>query len=486
MWREQLAQREGPSVGLHRLVRHVLTGVVRLVAHELVDARLHLGRHAGEGEATPGGRRAAERAARGGTAEASSTPRHQGISPRTVGFGDGRVPVGQLRSERGRRLLLGGPGPLRGVGLLQVGQHLGVARLGAHQLRVGPVGDDVTALEQHDALGEVDGRDAMGDHERGAALHQHLERRVDLLLDLHVDRAGGVVEHEDGGVVEQRARDGDALPLATRQRVAALTHLAVEAFGQRVDEGLGPRRARRGAHELVAGVRAAVGDVLADGRREEERFVEHQPHRRAQAADGQVAHIPAVDQHRALGGVVEARQQASDGRLPAPRPADQCDRLTGSQVQVEVLQDGTCFAVAEGDVAQLDLPARVDQVHGPGPIDDLGLGVEDLVDPIGGGGRALAQQEHEPEGAERRLEQHDVGRERDDRPDGDGAVDGEEPAVEEHGRQAQPRQGLHQRARSGRGRRPAGSSPTGAGGRPARGHRAARPRRRTTSPPGRP
>ena len=89
MRREELAQREGPSVGLHRLVRHVLTGVVRLVAHELVDARLHLGRHAGEGEATPGRRRAAERAARGGTAEASSTPRHQGISPRTVGFGAG-------------------------------------------------------------------------------------------------------------------------------------------------------------------------------------------------------------------------------------------------------------------------------------------------------------------------------------------------------------------------------------------------------------
>ena len=68
--------------------------------------------------------------------------------------------------------------------------------------------------------------------ERGAALHQRPQRVVDLLLDLHVDGAGGVVEHEDRRVDQQRAGDGDALALAARERVAALADDGVVALGQ--------------------------------------------------------------------------------------------------------------------------------------------------------------------------------------------------------------------------------------------------------------
>ena len=135
---------------------------------------------------------------------------------------------------------------------------------------------------------------------------------MDLLLDLHVDGAGGVVEDEDGGVVEQRARDGDALPLAARQRVAALAHLAVEPLRERVDELLGARGARRRPHVVVGRVGTAVGDVVAHAGREQERLVEHQADGRAQAAHGEVAHVVAVDEHRALGCVVEAREQPGD------------------------------------------------------------------------------------------------------------------------------------------------------------------------------
>ena len=57
--------------------------------------------------------------------------------------------------------------------------------------------DDPAALHEHDPVGEVDRRQAVRDDERRASLHHAVERVVDLLLDLDVDRARRVVEDED-------------------------------------------------------------------------------------------------------------------------------------------------------------------------------------------------------------------------------------------------------------------------------------------------
>ena len=65
---------------------------------------------------------------------------------------------------------------------------------------------------------------------------QPVERLVDRDLDVHVDRARRVVEHEDRWVLEKRAGDGDPLPLAARQGVAALADDGVVADSRLADE----------------------------------------------------------------------------------------------------------------------------------------------------------------------------------------------------------------------------------------------------------
>ena len=55
------------------------------------------------------------------------------------------------------------------------------------------------------------------DGDRGAALHQVVQRLLDFLLGLGVDRGRGFVEDQDARVDQQRARDRDALALAARQ-----------------------------------------------------------------------------------------------------------------------------------------------------------------------------------------------------------------------------------------------------------------------------
>src|SRR5690606_14474122 len=98
--------------------------------------------------------------------------------------------------------------------------------------------------------------------------------------------------------------DGDALLLAAAQPQAPLPHHGVVAPGEFHDEvvGLG---APGGGDDLVhGGVGPAVGDVLADAGREQERLLQHEADVAAQALQFQVPHVIAVHQHPAGGDVV--------------------------------------------------------------------------------------------------------------------------------------------------------------------------------------
>ena len=56
----------------------------------------------------------------------------------------------------------------------------------------------------------------MRDRDHGTAAHQAAERLTDRLLGLAVKRRGGFIEQQDRRVLQESARDGDALPLAAR------------------------------------------------------------------------------------------------------------------------------------------------------------------------------------------------------------------------------------------------------------------------------
>ncbi|MNJ78216.1 hypothetical protein D3C77_759030 [compost metagenome] len=57
-----------------------------------------------------------------------------------------------------------------------------------------------------------------------------------MALGLGVQRRGGLIENQQRRVLQQRARDGQALPLTTREQHAVLSHFGVEALRQPVDE----------------------------------------------------------------------------------------------------------------------------------------------------------------------------------------------------------------------------------------------------------
>lgn len=105
-----------------------------------------------------------------------------------------------LRVELGVQLLLegavvlgaglGARRPVAGRGAAQlvgVGEEAAVERGGALQLRVGADRGELPAVQDGDAVGELEGGAAVGDEERRTARHHLLEGLVDLVLDAGVD-----------------------------------------------------------------------------------------------------------------------------------------------------------------------------------------------------------------------------------------------------------------------------------------------------------
>jgi len=96
--------------------------------------------------------------------------------------------------------------------------------------------DDIAGFEHHHAIEIAQCRKAVGDRDHGAAAHQAAERLSDRFLGFAVESGGRLVEQQDRRVLQEGARDRDALPLAARQLDAAVADHGRKTFGQRFHE----------------------------------------------------------------------------------------------------------------------------------------------------------------------------------------------------------------------------------------------------------
>ena len=75
-------------------------------------------------------------------------------------------------------------------------------------------------------------RKTVRDRNHGAPAHQPAERLADRLLGFAVERGGGFIEQQDRRVLQEGARDGDALPLSAGQLDAAVADLVASPSGR--------------------------------------------------------------------------------------------------------------------------------------------------------------------------------------------------------------------------------------------------------------
>src|ERR1700722_15088524 len=193
----------------------------------------------------------------------------------------------------------------------------GIAAPLAKQFLVAPALDDLAGFDHQDAIGMHDGGQPVGDDDGGAARAELCDRVLDVALRLRIERGGGFVQQDDRRILDERARDGDAVALAARQLQPALAHGRVVAGRKRHDEFVRMRR-RGGRPDLrLARTRPAKGYVVADRPVEEIDVLAHIADLPAQRSPRHGRDVLAVDGDDAARYLVETRDQIENGRLAA-------------------------------------------------------------------------------------------------------------------------------------------------------------------------
>ena len=97
--------------------------------------------------------------------------------------------------------------------------------------------DDPAVVDDEDLVGVADRREPVRDDQGRPALEGGVEGALDRGLGLGVEVGGGLVEDDDRGLLEQQPGDGEPLPLAAGEPVAAVADHGVEAVGESTDQG---------------------------------------------------------------------------------------------------------------------------------------------------------------------------------------------------------------------------------------------------------
>ena len=301
--------------------------------------------------------------------------------------------------------------------LLLVGvDQVGVRRAAHQQLGVRPAVDDPAVGEVDDLVGQPDGGLAVGDDDQGGvgAVGGAAQRAQDPGLDLRVDRRGGVVEDQQPRPADQRPGQGDPLPLAARERGAALPQLGVERVGQGGDEAVALGGAQ-GCPDVLVGDVGAEGYVVADGVVEEERGLADHGHRAGQLAVRQVAQVGAVDLDRSPVGVDESGQQRGERALARGGGADQRDGAARVDPERDVVKQLLVALVGIGKVLDVE-PGAGQAVEARVAVLHLAGGREHRGDPV------------EPDHAAGELAEQPADRADRERDDGEQVGDGDQAA----------------------------------------------------------
>src|SRR5690606_355327 len=138
---------------------------------------------------------------------------------------------------------------------------------------------------------------------------------------------GGFVENEDRRRLEDCAGDGDALLLATGKLQAALTDRRFVTIRQCLNEIGDLSGAGCLVDFLIARIRPAVADIVADRIVEKDGILRNHADGGTERLLRHVTHVLAIDGKTAAGHIVEAKEKARDGRLASAGRSDDGYRM---------------------------------------------------------------------------------------------------------------------------------------------------------------
>ena len=149
----------------------------------------------------------------------------------------------------------------------------------------------------------------MGNDQGGSALGQGIEGPLDLGLRDRVQRGGGLVQDQNGRILQKHTGNGHPLLLSTGQKRAPLAHIRIEALGHCQNILVDLRLFGRLHHFFEGGIGLSVADILKDRVSEQEYILLDDANVAVQRLLGHIPDIQAINGDGTLGNIVEPGNQ---------------------------------------------------------------------------------------------------------------------------------------------------------------------------------
>ena len=193
----------------------------------------------------------------------------------------------------------------------------------------------------------------MGDHQHRFVPGQCLKGLLDLMLVLRVSEGGGLVQHHNGGVLQNGPGQGDALLLPAGEVNAPGAHHRVQPLGQFFQDVIALGGMGGGKHLLPGGIRPGSPDIFQQALLEQPGILKHKGHLPHEGGAVQLPHVCAAYGDAAAVHIPKPGDQAGGGGLAPAGGTHQSHHLSGLDGKTHILQRGPVRAgVGEGHMVK--------------------------------------------------------------------------------------------------------------------------------------
>ena len=177
--------------------------------------------------------------------------------------------------------------------------------------------DNLALVKYQNLIGVLHGGKAVGDHQNRLLLGQLFKGKLDLVLILCVRKCGGLVENDDGSILQNGSCQRNTLVFAAREIGAAAAHHGIKTVGEPVDD-LPALRSFGGAQDLFPrSVRPGGTDIFQQGVLEELRVLKDKGDLLYQGLLADLPNINAANQNTALSCIIKAGNELRCGGFAA-------------------------------------------------------------------------------------------------------------------------------------------------------------------------
>ena len=171
-----------------------------------------------------------------------------------------------------------------------------------------------------------------------------------------IHRAGGVIQDQHLGLLEQGPGNTKALPLAAGYVGTALFDVGIIAFRERADKAIRLGHLAGLLDLLLGRIGVAPAQVFLDGAGKQHVLLQHHAHGFAQGLQVVFPYVLAAQLYRALRYIVQPGDQLHQGRFTCARPADDPHRCPGGYMQIDVLEAHFFgfLRIAEGHILKIN------------------------------------------------------------------------------------------------------------------------------------